>query len=56
MQGESALAYLLICPQYLEEEFVVLEAVGMSWLACDMPGLTSAERTRRGRERHALLV
>ena len=64
MQGESALSYLLICPEFLdrllaknyETEFVILEAVGMGWMACDMPGLTSAERTRRQELVQSLLV
>ena len=55
MQSEGALAFLLLCPEYLdrllehgyEEEFVMLEAIGMAWMAYDMPGLTQAERTRR---------
>ena len=44
---------LLICPAYLdllrekghEAEYTVLEAVGMGFLACDMPGLDQNTRT-----------
>ena len=55
MQGDAALAFLVICQPYLdrllakgyEREFVILEAVGMGFAASEMPGLTPAERSRR---------
>ena len=55
MQGDASMAFLLVCRPFLERllakgydrEFVVLEAVGMGFAACDMPGLTALERTRR---------
>ena len=55
MQGDAALAFLLVCKPFLdrllakgyERSFVILEAVGMGLSASDMPGLTSVERTRR---------
>ena len=55
MQGDASMAFLLICRPFLERllakgydrEFVVMEAVGMGFAACDMPGLTALERTRR---------
>ena len=54
MQGEYALCFILVCPEYLDElfrqglerEFCVLEALGMAWLAEDMHGLPQIERTR----------
>ena len=55
MQGEASLIFLLICPAFLdrlltkgyETEFVMLEAVGMAFLAYTMPGLDADERVRR---------
>ena len=55
MQGDAAMAFFLICPPFLERllqhgydrEYVILEAVGMGFAACDMPHLTAIERTRR---------
>lgn len=55
MQGDASMAFLLVCRPFLERllakgyerEFVILEAVGMGFAACDMPGLTAVERTRR---------
>ncbi len=64
MQGEHALGYLVACPEYqqallaegLEREFCVLEAIGMAWLAEDMPGMEQSERTRRIELVRALMV
>ena len=64
MQGEYALCYILVCPEYLDEllrqglerEFCVLQALGMAWLAEDMHGLPQIERTRCIEMVRALLV
>ena len=64
MQGEDALAWLLICPAFLDElwarghekEYATLEAVAMGYLACDMPGLNDATRTMWMEMLNSLLV
>jgi len=64
MQGEMALCWLLICPAFLdrlrerghEAEYTVLEAVGMGFLAYDMPGLDQETRTVYIELINALLV
>ena len=40
----------------LEREYCVVEAIGMAWLAENMPGLPQVERTRRVEMVRSLLI
>ena len=60
----TRLGYLVTCAEYLdalleaglEREYCVVEAIGMAWLAEDMPGLPQVERTRRIEMVRSLLI